>query len=756
MEKIDWQKILSLLFKLSFWAALAVVPLGMSFFFPVYSPFSVVKTFWMQVLGAVSLILFIVINHPWQQSFFEINWRRLLRAIAPIWIFFFAWAILSLFSSNILQSWFGSYERHLGLLSYFWLCVWYSLVVFHFSGLSVKIKTEVATGWQQALKILSVVASIVGGLIGVYAFLQFVGIDFTVWQEAQLNSRAISTLGQPNFLGSFLLLTIPLTVYSFFEYSSFRVRAFVALLGAWQLVGLLVSGSRAAWLAFIVVLGLAAVWFAWRRFGRWSLLIAGGVIMIAPTLFYLAAPTRLTSLVDFENGSTALRRLFYQSAIGAISEKPWLGVGLENGGEAMVSYYRLEWGIFMNVDGYTDKAHNSLLDVIIQTGLIGFIFYVALYFYFSRQCWLLWKKPGGKNFALAAASSLLAYSISILFGLTDIASVFYFWLIAAFVVAGNISLGQQEDGYVGIKLTLLGRLSVLTAGVGLAILCLAQVYLSLNTLQADYYFLQLQYLRPEKNYYNMGQMYLYLEESALNPVNRAHYQRALSSFAVSDYDALPDLSSERLVYQIISSINNDLPGADYDNEIARARLSCFLEGEQESASAYDQIIARSPYRPFGYRERAACRVRANNLSGALADYDAALSLLPSISDERLNRDHQGYVRYYTYTLHNAKARIFDLHQDDISALTSYRLAYSNFPEDVSTLRYIAGRLERLGRNNEADKILKHALSREPKSADWPLALAGFYQRAGDKEMALEYARQASALSPYVDLELFSN
>lgn len=754
MDTIDWQKILRLLFKVSFWAGLAVIPLGMSFFFPVFSPFNLIKATFMQILGSLSLLIFIILYRPWQKSFLEIDWRRLGRAVAPVWAFFLVWTMLTFFSDDPLRSLFGSYERHLGLLTYFWLCVWYSLGVFHFSGVSAHGKP--LFDWQQAVKAFSVLAAMVGGIIGIYAFLQYVGIDFTVWQEAQLMSRSISTLGQPNFLGSFLLLTIPLTAYLFFAYSSFRTRTLVTLLGALQLKGLLVSGSRAAWLAFIVVLGLAAVWFTWRRFGRWSLLIAGGVTMVALALLYLAAPARLTSLVDLNNGSTALRGLFYQSAIGAISEKPWLGVGLENGGEAMVSYYRPEWGIFMNVDGYTDKVHNSLLDVIIQTGLIGFIFYIALYFYFSRQCWLLWKKPGGKNFALAAASSLLAYSVSILFGLTDIASVFYFWIITALVVAGNISLQTQERGYEGLKIAGLKRLSLLSASAGVTVLCLAQVYLSLNTLQADYYFLQLQYLRPTKNYFNMGQMYLYLEEAALNPVNRAYYQRVFSAFAVSDYDDLPDLSSERLARQIISSIKTDLPASGYDNEIAQARLSCFLEGEQKTDSAYDQIIARSPYRPFGYRERAACRVRANKLPEALSDYDAALSLLPNINDERLNRDHQGYVRYYAYTLNIAKARIFDLQQDDASALSSYRLAYSYFPEDVSTLRYMAGRLERLGRSEEAEASLKHALSREPKLADWPLALAGFYQRAGDKGMALEYARQASALSSDVNLELFSN
>lgn len=756
MERIDWQKILNLLLKISFWAALAVVPLGMSFFFPVYSPFNLVKTFWLQVLGSIALALFIVINRPWQPSFLNINRRPWLRAITPVWVFFFAWTVITLFSSNIVQSWFGSYERHLGLLSLFWLCVWYSLIVFYFSGVFVKTKTGLAFDWSRAVKNLSAIASLVGGLIGIYAFLQFVGLDFAVWQEAQLNSRAISTLGQPNFLGSFLLLTIPLSVYLYFSYDSFRARAIVALLGAWQLVGLLVSGSRAAWLAFMLVLGLAAVIFAWRKFGKWSLLIAGAVVAGALFLFYLAAPSRLTSLLDFNNGSTALRRLFYQSAIGAIAEKPWLGVGLENGGEAMVAYYRPEWGIFMNADGYTDKVHNSLLDAIIQTGLVGFVFYAGLYLFFGWQCWLLWRKQAGRYFAFAAASSLLAYSVSILFGLADVASIFYVWLIAAFVAAGNISLQARERERIVIKYSRLQRLLILIAGAGMMAACLAQVYLSINTLQADYYYLQLQYLRPQKKYYSLVQIYSYLEQTALNPVNRAYYQRALSSYAVFDYDALPDLSSKRLVRQLVLSIKNDLPRAGYENALTHARLNCFLEKSQAAAGIYDGAIARSPYRPLGYRERAACLVDANNLTGALADYDAALSLLPSINDARLNRDHAGYVRYYAYNLWVAKARIFDMQQDDESALTSYRYAYSYFPEDVSTLRFVAGRLERLGRNDEAEAILKHAFMREPQSADWPLALAGFYQRSNNKEMALEYARQASALSPYIDLEPFSN
>ncbi|PKM87178.1 hypothetical protein CVU83_03320 [Candidatus Falkowbacteria bacterium HGW-Falkowbacteria-2] len=754
MDTIDWQKILRLLFKVSFWAALAVIPLGMSFFFPVFSPFNLIKATFMQILGSLSLMIFIILYRPWQKSFLVIEWRRLGRAVAPVWAFFLVWTVLTFFSDDPLRSLFGSYERHLGLLTYFWLCIWYSLGVFHFSGVSAHVKP--LFDWHQAVKAFSVLVAMVGGLIGVYAFLQFVGIDFTVWQEAQLISRSISTLGQPNFLGSFLLLTFPLTAYLLVVKKSFRMKALAAFLATFQLAGILVSGSRAAWLAFIVVMGLAAVVLAWRRFGRLSLLIAGGAVVAGVALLYVLMPARLESLVDMENGSTALRRLFYQSAVGAISEKPWLGVGLENGGEAMVAYYRPEWGIFMNVDGYTDKAHNSLLDVVIQTGFIGFIFYAGLYLYFSYQCWLLWRKPGGRNFALAAASALLAYSISILFGLTDIASVFYFWMIAAFVVAGNTSLRTAKTRSTETKYNRLKQGALVSAGMGVIILSLAQIYFSLNALRADYYFLQLHYLRPQQDYYTMGQIYLYLDESAVNPVNRAHYQRTFSHFGLSDYNALPDISTERLVEDIMTAIKNDLPTVGFENEMTRARLNCFLDGEQAAASAYEAIIARSPYRPFGYRDRAECRERANNSSGALSDYDVALSLLPSISDKRLNRDHRDYVRYYAYMIERGKARAFDLQKNDASALTSYRAAYSYFPEDVSTLRYVAGRLERMGENAAAESILKHALNREPKSADWPLALAGFYQRAGDKGMALDYARQASLLSPSVNLELFSN
>jgi len=727
MVKIDWDKILRFLLGLIFWSGLVLVPLAMSWLYPIYSPFTLVKVTWLQILGAASVIIFLLWRRPWRSSFsVSVNWRPYVRAVAPVWIFFIAWSLLSFFSVCPAQTWFGSYERQFGLFVYFWLAVWYSFGVYYFSGLMEGGRIFSSTDWKKYVKGAALVASVIGTIIGGYAFLQFCGFDFAVWQEAQLYSRAISTLGQPNFLGSFLLLTLPLTAYYFISSSSFRAKAAAFVLAAIQAAGLVVSGSRSAWLALLAVIAGVIAVSCWRRWRYRVLYFVLAISAVFFTALYVFMPGRINTLLDFNGGSLALRRSFYQASIGAIAERPWLGIGLENGGESLVKYYQPDWGVFMKIDGYTDKVHNSAADVLVQTGVVGFIFWLALYFYFARQCWLLWKQPAGKNFALMAAAALAAYSISLLFGLADVAGVFYFWLIASFVTAGNLCLRKlniietKQNRLMNICRSFSERCgrkmkTIFRAAVCLVIIgaCFGQIYFSLNVLQADYYYLQIYRYLPQEDYFTVADIYSYLSFSALNPSNKTTYQRALGSFLVSRFDGVEDLSSRQLLKGLFVEFRDGLPQTGYENRVARARLECFLSGKEAVISEYQKLIALSPERPMVYRDYAHCLEKGGDSEGALAAYDQALALLPRADDSRINNDHRDYLRYYIYNIEQVKGDIFVTQKNDAAALASYHRAYSNYPDDVNLLIKIADAYTRLDKPELAAAARRHAFDRQP-------------------------------------------
>lgn len=767
MFKISYSKILALLLPICFFTALLTVPLGMSYFFPIYSPFTLIKSAWVHILGAFILVLSILSLRPWRGDA-VLTWRgaKFFKAVAPVWIFLAAWSILSIWSWDQAQTWFGSYSRQLGLLFFFWLSVWHSFVVYYFGGFRSLKDLDATEAWQQGVRSVATLVSVAGALAGAYAFLQFCGFDFVVWQEAQLNSRAISTFGQPNFLGSFLLLSLPITLFFIFKPVRFWGRFLLFFSVALQLAGLVLSGSRSAWVAFAVVLMLVLLMLAWRRWGYKAMAILPIGALLILLFFYWLMPARLLSLRDLDSGSLALRRYFYQAAEEAISIRPWLGVGLENGGELIVRQYQPVWGVFMMIDGYTDKIHNSYLDIIIQTGLVGFVFWLGLYIFWAWQCWLLWKKPAGRSFALAVAAAMSAYGISLLFGIADISGVFYFWVLAALVVAGNLSLSKHKNHSTGVWLSLFirqlaiinHRVKVATTAfiggvasiilVGLAVL---QIYLSVSSLQADYYYLQIYQRLPEQQYFTLSVLYSFLKESAHNPVNLTYYQRAFSQYALADFENLPDLSTRLIVREELKGMYQQLPPQGYENSVVRARLSCFLSGGDAAKADFNNLTSLSPYRPSVYRDFGICLQGSGETQTALDAYAHALSLLPASDDIRLNQEHKDYLHFYSYRLQTASGQLFLKQNNYQQALNSFSRAYFNYPSDIGNLKKMADILFLQKDYQGAISLLKHAFILQPDVYEWPLAIAAIYQETGFLVEADVYWQQARDLSSGVEI-----
>jgi len=758
MNKINWTPIFALLQKIAFWSSLLVIPLSMSFFFPVYSPFTLVKFFWLQLLATVILLSNLVILK--KQLLEGSSYQRFLTSLAPLLIFLLGWSILSLFSVNPLQSWFGAYERKMGLVFYYFLTVYVAYIIYYFSGFNFKEKINNILTWQGATKRLSVLMMLSGGLVALYACLQFFGYDFAQWQEGQLLNRAISTLGQPNFLASLLLLTLPLSLFLLLQTKKFLFRALYLMAAILQFAALLMSGSRAAWLASLVVVALAIIVETWRQRRFRILWLLPIFIIFLVTTVYCLTPLRLQSLSNLNEGSIALRRSFYQAALQVIPQHAWTGVGLENGGDAILSQYQADWGIFMKVDAYTDKVHNSVLDVIIQTGFIGLIFWLLLYIFWAWQCWLLWLKPKGRSFALAAASAMLAYAISLLFGLADIAGVFYFWILAAFVVAGNLSL--SDESFKAIKNSklreilqfitqkirpLIKQILITTLAAVLFALAATQAYTGLNSLQADYYFLQIYRLLPTQRYFNISTLSSYLLETEKNPVNLHYYERSIGIFALADFRSLPDLSSKQVAQILINDIYKLLPDDVYENQLAKANLACFLRGAESVRSNFEDLFLRSPRRPLVYRNWAECLQLSAKPDEALLFYNKSLDLLPDVNDLRLNAEHRNYLAYYLYRIKNKQGDLYqDLEQYE-EAVISYSQAYTYYPQDLSPLKKEADVYYLLGNLKSSEEVLQQILKRDPSNLRIILDIAVIYKQLGDETKAQSYLDQATALIP---------
>lgn len=129
-------------------------------------------------------------------------------------------------------------------------------------------------------------------------------------------------------------------------------------------VVLLGTGSRAAFIGVAVV----ALWNYRDRWRRYAILCAAVLSAISIALYFL------------KQGSADGRLLIGQAALASWMRAPWLGVGI-NGfchavADGMENLYVM--GRDLSSAGVTDYSYNVLLKILVEQGLLGVVFAVAV------------------------------------------------------------------------------------------------------------------------------------------------------------------------------------------------------------------------------------------------------------------------------------------------------------------------------------------------------------------------------------------
>lgn len=198
---------------------------------------------------------------------------------------------------------------------------------------------------------------------------------------------ATSFFGNQNNFATYLSLTLPYLLVLPVVVRDLRLRLLGAI-GAICAIGfILVSGSKANLVAVgIILLGLLAVLATDRTMRRGLtrglVLVSVALLLIIPSLFgrgIVPLPDQavtkldfgtLTAQVESGSGSGAVRRTLLGTGIDLVIESRGVGVGAGNA-EAAVR----------ETAGYEGVAnlHNWTLEVLVDTGIVGFVLYAALY-----------------------------------------------------------------------------------------------------------------------------------------------------------------------------------------------------------------------------------------------------------------------------------------------------------------------------------------------------------------------------------------
>ncbi len=232
-------------------------------------------------------------------------------------------------------------------------------------------------------------------LLSAYGIVQYLGYNPTEHFFIPMpKTRAGSTLGNPNFLGKYLALTLPCIIAFYLGERANRWRWMVLPSIAVSFGCLVVTFTRAAYIGLVVGLAcLILLFLRFQSFKRRDLLTIGvifGTIILFFNIYTPHSPReegvsrpgpvseRIASVVDTKKGIGVATRLFvWKKTLKLIAGRPVLGYGPETFQEAFrpynVEYVRL-FGDYVVID----RAHNNYLDIAYATGLLGLACYLSI------------------------------------------------------------------------------------------------------------------------------------------------------------------------------------------------------------------------------------------------------------------------------------------------------------------------------------------------------------------------------------------
>ncbi|MDQ3986385.1 MAG: O-antigen ligase family protein [Actinomycetota bacterium] len=251
----------------------------------------------------------------------------------------------------------GQYSRYEGLIPYLLLIALGLFTAEAFSG------SPRALAWAFGAA---------GGAVGLYAFMQSVGVDPIGVPIVEFTP---STIGHSNFAAGFLGVTLPVSMALWGER---RPQNFVALaLSVLIGLGLVFTLSQGGWAGGIAGVALFAG-FALRP--RWSWTRPLGVAVAMVVALGITAYVIYGMVNPFGplvGDTTRARGLWWQEAISMAGDSPIVGRG-PNVFAVEGSHYRSAEDALAHGPAYTDSPHSVPLSALANAGVLGLIGYVLV------------------------------------------------------------------------------------------------------------------------------------------------------------------------------------------------------------------------------------------------------------------------------------------------------------------------------------------------------------------------------------------
>ncbi len=258
-------------------------------------------------------------------------------------------------------------------------------------------------------------------------------IDTEMFEE--ISGRVVSTFENPNMLGEYLILLLPMIFAMVIGEEGWYKRVGYLLVFAAGAGCLIFTWARGAWLGFI----LSGVVFLlmWNR--KSLALIAMGIAALPFAVPYLPSSivSRFTSIGNLSDTSTNYRVFIWRGSANLAADYALTGIGVgEQAFDRVYPYYA-----FAGIEK-APHAHNLFLQLFIEVGIFGFIVFLAVMFCLLQNGFSLAKNGEDNTVRLIGCGAMCGVLAALVQGMTDYIwynyrVFFIFWIMIGLVCAAR-------------------------------------------------------------------------------------------------------------------------------------------------------------------------------------------------------------------------------------------------------------------------------------------------------------------------------
>lgn len=289
-------------------------------------------------------------------------------------------------------------------------------------------------------------------IVAAFGIFQYYGMDpfpRDQWRGEWVG-MAFSTIGNPNFLGTYIVLMIPLSMHLFIV----KKKNYASVGFGILLYCLLCTMTRGAWLGAIVSI-ISYFAFLWIYREKYTGTLRRAVVISILSFFIILGFNlqsgneflrRFLSIKDIvpdeklsEKGGSG-RLFIWERVVELIAMKPMFGHGIENLAIPFSEFYKEDivrfWG---NSEVMFDKAHNEYLQIAVSSGIPSLIAYITFIIMVLKKGY---KRLKNELHILPLMAAVLGYLVQAFFNISVVSVAYVYWIFLGLMCGSQIEKQQ--------------------------------------------------------------------------------------------------------------------------------------------------------------------------------------------------------------------------------------------------------------------------------------------------------------------------